>query len=172
MLADFGADVVTICRASKGRVQSQADPVSRGKRSIALDLKTQAGLEALKRMAAQADVFIEPFRPGTTEKMGVGPDVLCGLNKRLIYARITGFGQGGNKFEKMAGHDANYIALSGALDLFKRGTERPLPPANFSGDYAGGGTMLAMGVLLALLVRSDSVVVSVWFARRAGPVLG
>jgi alpha-methylacyl-CoA racemase len=96
MLADFGADVVTICRAKKGKVLSQADPVSRGKRSIALDLKQPEGLEVLKKLAATADVFIEPFRPGVCEKMGCGPDVLCGLNPRLIYGRMTGFGQGTN----------------------------------------------------------------------------
>ena len=156
MLADFGADVVTICRSTKGRVLSQADPVSRGKRSIAIDLKSSQGLDLLKTLAKGADVFIEPFRPGVVEKMGCGPEVLCGLNPRLIYGRMTGWGQGGTKFEKAAGHDNNYIALSGALDIFRRENGRPQAPANFAGDYAGGGAMLAMGVLLALLERNNS----------------
>lgn len=156
ILADFGADVVTISRVVKGSVASRNDPVSRGKRSIALDLKSPEGVATLKALAAKADVFIEPFRPGVTEKMGIGPDILCRGNPRLIYGRMTGFGQGGNKFEKMAGHDANYLALSGVLDMFRRGDERPMPPANFAGDYAGGGMLLAMGILLAVIERSKS----------------
>eukprot|EP00929_Paragymnodinium_shiwhaense_P014051 TRINITY_DN121924_c0_g1_i1.p1 TRINITY_DN121924_c0_g1~~TRINITY_DN121924_c0_g1_i1.p1 ORF type:complete len:423 (-),score=65.06 TRINITY_DN121924_c0_g1_i1:87-1289(-) len=156
VLADFGADVVTICRAEKGNVRSQHDPVSRGKRSIAIDMKSAEGLATLKSLIAKADVFVEPFRPGVAEKLGVGPDVLCKENPRLIYGRMTGWGQGGTKFEKMAGHDANYLALSGLLDLFRRGDERPFPPANFAGDYAGGAMMLAMGVLLALVERQRS----------------
>mmetsp|Transcript_80544 Transcript_80544/g.226571 ORF Transcript_80544/g.226571 Transcript_80544/m.226571 type:complete len:408 (-) Transcript_80544:91-1314(-) len=156
VLADFGADVVTICRASNGKVQSQDDPVSRGKCSIGVNLKTPEGLAAVRRLAAQADVFIEPFRPGVVERLGLGPEELCVANPKLIYGRMTGFGQGGTKYETMAGHDNNYLALSGALDFFRRGEERPCPPANFAGDYAGGGMMLAMGVLLALLERSRS----------------
>jgi len=156
VLADFGADVVTVCRAQGGRVRSQGDPVSRGKRSIAIDIKSAEGVKVLKRLASRADVFLEPFRPGVVEKLGVGPEVLCSENPRLIYGRMTGFGQGGNEFSKMAGHDNNYIALSGVLDFFRRGSEKPFPPANFAGDYAGGGMMLAMGVLLALLERQGS----------------
>ena len=130
--------------------------VSRGKRSIALDLKSAEGVATLVAMASQADVFVEPFRPGVVEKLGIGPDVLCAANPRLIYGRMTGYGQGGTAFETMAGHDANYLSLSGTLDLFRRGDERPMPPANFAGDYAGGGVMLAMGVLLAVIERSTS----------------
>ena len=89
-------------------------------------------------------------------QLGVGPEVLCSSNPRLIYGRMTGFGQGGNAFEKMGGHDANYLALSGTLDLFRRGDERPFPPVNFAADYAGGGMMLAMGVLLAVIERNHS----------------
>lgn len=156
VLADFGADVVTISRAKGGQILSQHDPVSRGKRCIALDVKTAGGLAAARRLAAQADVFIEPFRPGVAEKMGLGPEELCAANPRLIYGRMTGFGQGGTEYTTMAGHDANYLALSGTLDMFRRGDERPFPPVNFAGDYAGGGMMLAMGVLLALLERHRS----------------
>lgn len=156
VLADFGAEVITVCRAGPKGVMSQNDPVSRGKRSISVNLQSVAGVAALKTLSAQADVFLEPFRPGTVEKLGIGPDVLCAENPRLIYGRMTGFGQGGTKFEKMAGHDANYLALSGSLDFFRRGDESPFPPANFAGDYAGGGMMLAMGVMLALLERHQS----------------
>mmetsp|Transcript_14822 Transcript_14822/g.22582 ORF Transcript_14822/g.22582 Transcript_14822/m.22582 type:complete len:401 (+) Transcript_14822:58-1260(+) len=156
VLADFGADVVTICRVSNGKVQSQEDPVSRGKRSIAVDLKSPEGLAAVKKMVEKADVFIEPFRPGVVERLGLGPEDLCKLNPRLIYGRMTGFGQGGTKFATMAGHDNNYLALSGTLDFFRRGQDRPHPPANYGADYAGGGMMLAMGVLLSLLERAQS----------------
>lgn len=156
ILADFGADVVTISRAVGGKVHSENDPVSRGKRSVAIDLKSVEGVETLKFLAAGADIFIEPFRPGVAERLGLGPNVLCALNPRLIYGRMTGFGQGGTAFEKMAGHDANYLALSGVLDAFRRGKERPFPPANFAGDYAGGGVMLAMGVLLSVIERARS----------------
>eukprot|EP00939_MAST-03C_sp_MAST-3C-sp1_P002128 g2128.t1 len=158
MLADFGADVVTVSRVDmKGRIRSQNDPVSRGKRSIALNLKSTEAVQVFVEMCRHVDVVIEPFRPGVMEKLGLGPDVLMKANPRLIYARMTGWGQTGDPdYVKMAGHDANYIALSGALDLFRRGEESPSPPANFAGDYAGGGTMLAMGVLLALLERVRS----------------
>jgi len=156
ILADFGADVVSISRVSNGKVASQNDPVSRGKRSIALDLKSPEGLATLKKMAEKADVFIEAFRPGVAEKMGCGPADLQAVNPGLIYGRMTGFGQGGDKYEKMAGHDANYLAVSGVLDFFRRGDERPFPPMNFAADYAGGAVMLAMGVLLSLLERGKS----------------
>lgn len=156
VLADFGAEVVSVSRVEKGRIQSQGDPVARGKCSIALDLKSPTGLATLKQLTSKADVFIEPYRPGVAERLGFGPEVLCKENPRLIYGRMTGYGQGGTEFEKLAGHDATYLALSGVLDFFRRGDERPLPPANFAGDYAGGSMMLAMGVLLALVERHRS----------------
>lgn len=158
VLCDFGADVVSISRVAKGgRVRSQNDPVSRGKRSIALDLKSTRGKTLLRKLARHADCLIEPFRPGVMEKLGLGPDVLCADNPRLIYARMTGWGNNGEEsVYTTAGHDANYLALSGVLDLFRRGDECPLPPANFAGDYAGGGMMLAMGVLLAAMERLKS----------------
>ncbi len=158
VLADFGADVVSVSRVGKGgRVRSQGDPVSRGKRSIALDLKAPRGKALLREMVRRADCLIEPFRPGVMEKLGLGPDVLLADNPRLIYARMTGWGQTGDpRVYTTAGHDANYLAVSGALDLFRRGDETPLPPANFAGDYAGGGMMLAMGVLLAAMERLRS----------------
>ena len=157
VLCDFGADVVSISRVAKGRVRSQNDPVSRGKRSIALDLKSKRGKLLLRTLVKAADCLIEPFRPGVMEKLGLGPDILCTDNPRLIYARMTGWGTFGDEsVYTTAGHDANYLALSGALDLFRRGNETPLPPANFAGDYAGGGMMLAMGVLLAAMERTKS----------------
>jgi alpha-methylacyl-CoA racemase len=108
-------------------------------------------------MAKKVDVVVDPFRPGVMEKLGLGPDVLCADNPRLIFARMTGWGQKGDPaYVYSAGHDSNYISIGGALDLFRRGEERPLPPGNFAGDYAGGGTMLAMGVLLAVIERAKS----------------
>lgn len=157
MLADFGADVVTVSRVSKGRVVSQHDPVSRGKRSIALDLKSPSAITTFITMAELADVVVDPFRPGVMEKLGLGPEVLCAANPGLIFARMTGWGQTGDSdYVSSAGHDANYISVAGTLSLFRKGNDRPLPPANLAGDYAGGGVMLAMGVLLALMERQKS----------------
>ena len=157
ILADFGADVISVSRISKGKVKSQNDPVSRGKRSIALDLKSDEGKKVFIELAKKVDVLVEAFRPGVMEKLGLGPDVVRSGNEQLIYARMTGWGQKGDpKYVYAAGHDSNYISISGALDLFRRGDERPLPPANFAGDYAGGGVMLAMGVLLAVIEKSKS----------------
>lgn len=163
MLADFGAEVITVSRVSNGKFFHQGDPVSRGKKSIGLDLKSPGGMEIMRELLKTADVFLEAFRPGVTEKMGLGPSDVEAINPRTIYARLTGWGQGGDPaFEKAAGHDANYLALSGALDLWRRGTvdspgeERPLPPANFAGDYAGGALMCAIGILLAVRERRHS----------------
>lgn len=163
ILADFGAEVITISRVSAGKLFHQGDPVARGKKSIGLDLKSPAGMEAMKELLKTGDIFIDPFRPGVTEKIGLGPQDVEAINPRVIYARLTGWGQGGDpKIEKSAGHDANYLALSGALDLWRRGTvkdagqERPQPPANFAGDYAGGGLMCAIGILLAVKERRSS----------------
>jgi len=164
VLADFGADVITIVRVSRNKkgeavVDSEPSTLGRGKRSIAIDLKAKEGIEAVKKLAKQSDVFIEPFRPGTVEKLGIGPEDLMAVNPRLIYGRMTGWGQGGDpKVSLSAGHDSNYLALSGALSLFVgHGREgMPMPPINFAGDYAGGAMMLVMGVLLSLLERQRS----------------
>ena len=156
-LADFGADVVVVDRASRGSVRQSLDTLRRGKRSIALDLKAAAGVDTLKKLAANVDVLIEPFRPGVMERLGLGPEVLCALNPRLIYCRMTGFGQGGvPEVEKAAGHDVNYLAASGILSLLRRQGERPSPPINLLGDFAGGGLMCAVGALLALMERNRS----------------
>merc|ERR1719456_1236079 len=116
-------------------------------------------MEAMKELLRRSDVFIESFRPGAAEKMGLGPEEVLKVNPRIIYCRMTGWGQGGDpKIEKAAGHDANYLALAGTLDLFKRGAadEKPVPPTNFAGDFAGGGVMLFLGLLIALEERAKS----------------
>lgn len=151
ILSDFGAEVVRIDRIGSGSF----DHLARGKRSAALNPKQPEGLRALLRMIDQADVLLEPYRPGVMERLGLGPDVVCARNPRLIYARLTGFGQEG-PYAGMAGHDINYIALSGALSLIGRAGEKPLAPLNLLGDFAGGGMLCALGILLALVERARS----------------
>lgn len=151
ILADFGADVVRVDRIGAGPF----DLLGRGKRSVGVNLKSPEGVATVLRMAGQADVLIEPFRPGVMERLGLGPEVLAERNPRLIYARLTGWGQSG-PFAPMAGHDINYIALSGALSLIGRKGERPVPPVNLLGDFAGGGMLCALGILLALIERFRS----------------
>jgi alpha-methylacyl-CoA racemase len=151
ILADFGADVVRVDRIGAGAM----DLLARGKRSVAVNLKSPEGVETVLRLAERADVLLEPYRPGVMERLGLGPDVTCARNPRLIYARLTGFGQDG-PYASMAGHDINYIALSGALSLLGRKGEKPLPPVNLLGDFAGGGMLCALGVCLALLERVQS----------------
>jgi alpha-methylacyl-CoA racemase len=151
ILADFGADVVRVDRPGAGSM----DLLARGKRSVAVDLKRPEGVETVLRLADRADVLLEPYRPGVMERLGLGPAVVCGRNPRLVYARLTGFGQDG-PYASMAGHDVNYIALSGALSLLGRKGEKPLPPVNLLGDFAGGGMLCALGICLALLERGRS----------------
>ncbi|MGD9765831.1 MAG: CaiB/BaiF CoA transferase family protein [Candidatus Binatia bacterium] len=151
ILADFGADVVRVDRVG----QPSPDLLARGKRSIAVDLKDPAGVAAVLRLLARADVLLEPYRPGVMERLGLGPEVACERNPRLVYARLTGFGQDG-PYARMAGHDINYIALSGTLSLIGRRDEKPLAPVNLFGDFAGGGMACALGICLALIERSRS----------------
>jgi len=151
ILADFGADVVRVDK-HKG---SNNDSLARGKRSIALDLKDKSAIELLLKLVEKADVLIEPFRPGVMEKLGLSPEVLLKRNPRLIFARMTGFGQTG-PYSRMGGHDIDYIAISGALNSIRRVGENPLAPINLLGDFAGGGMLCAMGILLALIERSRS----------------
>lgn len=155
ILAQFGADVVRVDRVSGG-VQDPAG-LGIGKRSIALDLKDQQGKDALLALLDSADVLLDPYRPGVLEKMGLSPtDVLLKRNPRLIVGRLTGWGQKG-AYAKAAGHDINYIALSGALSLFARGPDHaPVPPINLLGDFAGGGMLCAMGILVCLYERHTS----------------
>jgi alpha-methylacyl-CoA racemase len=151
ILADFGADVVRVDRVGA----PDMDMLARGKRSIGVNLKHPDGVALLLRLIEQADVLLEPFRPGVMERLGVGPDVACQRNSRLIYARLTGYGQVG-PYANMAGHDINYIAISGALSAIGRRNEKPLAPINLLGDFAGGGMACALGILLALIERSRS----------------
>jgi len=159
ILADFGAEVVVVDRPSKGGPEipniMAKNPFDRGKRSMRVNLKTEQGAAMMRRMIQASDVLLEPYRPGVMEKLDLGPDEALKLNPRLVYARLTGWGQEG-PYAGMAGHDINYIGLSGALSLFRRKGERPLPPCNLLGDFAGGGMLCAMGILLALIERNRS----------------
>jgi alpha-methylacyl-CoA racemase len=149
MLADHGAEVLRIDRLTGGTGNPAMD---RGKKTIGLDLKSPLGVEAFKGLAGRADVVIEVFRPGVAERLGIGPDDLMEVNPRLIYGRMTGWGQDG-PLAPTAGHDIDYIAIAGVLSMLGRAGEKPTPPINILGDFAGGGLMLAYGVLLALLER-------------------
>jgi alpha-methylacyl-CoA racemase len=159
MLADMGADVVRVDRAEK---VSGADPASppidllgRGRRSIGVDLKHPEGAEVVLRLVEQADVLIEGFRPGVMERLGIGPDECMARNPRLVYGRMTGWGQDG-PYADASGHDINYIALAGALDPIGRAGKGPVPPLNLIGDFGGGGMLMAYGVACALLERGRS----------------
>lgn len=131
------------------------DFLTRNKRSLAVDLHHPEGVKVVRKLCHAADVLIEPYRPGVMEKMGLGPDELLKVNPRLIYSRLTGFGQSGLLAHK-AGHDINYLAISGVLSMFGRHNEKPLPPINLLADFAGGGVMCVLGILLALLERNTS----------------
>ncbi|KAI0490827.1 CoA-transferase family III domain-containing protein [Xylaria cf. heliscus] len=159
LLADAGAHVLRIDRAVPGQTHTAgveapigADSLTRHKASIAVDLKSAAGVALVKELSKTADVLIDPFRPGVLEKLGLGPDVLSQLNPRLIYGRMTGFRRDG-RYAAMAGHDINYLAVSGVLSLLGRSGDKPHPPVNILGDFAGGGAVLFQGILLALLAR-------------------
>ena len=156
LLADLGADVVRVDRADgPPAVSGPPGPLDRGIRTIAVDLKTAGGVAAIARLAEQADVFVEGFRPGVAERLGIGPDDLMARNPLLIYARMTGWGQNG-PLSAQAGHDINYIALAGALEPLGRAGERPHAPLNLLGDFAGGGAFLALGILAAVVERQAS----------------
>lgn len=152
MLADMGADVISVTRLGSQLRQQISE---RGKRSIALNLKQPKGIELLLELCETADVLIEGFRPGVAEKLGFGPDICQSRNPALIYGRMTGWGQSG-PLAKAAGHDINYIALSGALHTIGRKGERPVVPLNLVGDFGGGGMLLAFGVVCALLEARQS----------------
>ena len=157
VLADLGADVLRVDRRDRsgGQALPPVDPLCRSRRSIRLNLKDPAGVDVLLRLTDGADVLVEAFRPGVAERLGFGPDVCAARNPRLVYARMTGWGQDGPLAET-AGHDIDYIAVSGSLDPIGRAGERPLPPLNLVGDFGGGGMLLAVGVLAALLERERS----------------
>ncbi len=148
MLADHGAEVVRIERP--GARPEPGDPLTRSRRTIAIDMKQAEGVALARKLAAGADGIIEGFRPGVMERLGLGPDVLLGDNPTLVYGRMTGWGQTG-PLAHAAGHDINYIALSGVLSTVGRTGERPVPPVNYIGDFGGGGMMLAFAMVSALL---------------------
>jgi alpha-methylacyl-CoA racemase len=152
VLSDLGADVLRVERPESCRpgLPAPVDPLTRGRRSVGLNLKDPAGLDLLLRLVDGADVLVEGFRPGVTERLGFGPEVCARRNPGLIYARMTGWGQEG-PLSPTAGHDIDYIAISGALHPIGRAGERPVPPLNLVGDFGGGGMLLAIGVLAALV---------------------
>jgi alpha-methylacyl-CoA racemase len=148
MLADHGAEVIRVERPG-GRLDPR-DPLSRNRRSIVIDTKSANGLAVAKALCARADGLIEGYRPGVMERLGLGPEVLLAENPRLVYGRMTGWGQYG-PYAHAAGHDINYIALSGVLHTIGRDGERPVPPVNYVGDFGGGAMMLAFGMVSAIL---------------------
>jgi len=149
LLSDLGADVIRIDRKGQGRGGSPADITARGRRSVALDLKQPASIEACLKLLESADGLIEGFRPGVMERLGLGPDVALARNPRLVYGRMTGWGQFG-PYAKAAGHDMNYIAITGALDAIGT-TDKPVPPLNLVGDFGGGALYLAFGLLAGVI---------------------
>ena len=158
MLADMGAEVVRVDRVQAVRdnvTGSHWDVMLRGRRNVALDLKHPEGVEALLTLIEGADAIIEGFRPGVMERLGVGPDQCLARNPKLVFGRMTGWGQEG-PYANSAGHDINYIALAGALAHFGRAGEPPTPPLNMVGDFGGGGMFLAFGVVCALLESQRS----------------
>jgi alpha-methylacyl-CoA racemase len=158
MLADMGAEVLRIDRSQSvghGGSRRSADVLGRGRRSAAVDLKRPEGREAVLRLVEKADALIEGFRPGVTERLGLGPDDCLARNPKLVYGRMTGWGQTG-PYASTAGHDINYIALSGTLAMIGRQAEPPLPPLNLVGDFGGGGMVLAFGVVCGILEASRS----------------
>ena len=168
VLADLGAEVVRIDRpdgtprsdAETGeermiRGHRRIDLVSRGRRTVAIDLTRPGGLAAALRLIDRADVLVEGYRPGVAERLGVGPEVCLDRNPRLVYARITGWGQQG-PYAQVPGHDINSVALAGVLDPLRRGDAPPAPPLNLLGDYGGGGMLLVIGILSALFERFRS----------------
>ncbi len=148
MLADHGAEVIRVDRPG-ARIDAK-DPLLRSRRLIGVDLKSAEGKAQVRALVKSADGLIEGFRPGVTERLGLGPDVLLADNPRLVYGRMTGWGQFG-PYAQAAGHDINYIALAGALHAYGRAGEKPTPPINMVGDFGGGGMMLAFGMVSALL---------------------
>ncbi|MEV5551891.1 CaiB/BaiF CoA-transferase family protein [Streptomyces sp. NPDC052309] len=157
ILADLGAEVVRVERpqGTLDLTGGEPDHLLRGRRSVAADLKTPEGRDLVLRLVAKADVLIEGFRPGVAERLGVGPDDCRRRNSRLVYGRMTGWGQQGPMAQR-AGHDINYIGLTGALHAIGRRGERPVPPLNLVGDFGGGSMFLLTGILAALWERERS----------------
>ena len=154
MLADAGADIVRIDRFERATYpphsEAHVDLMNRGRRSVAVDLKNPGGVGLVLRLVEVADGLMEGFRPGVAERLGLGPDVCLARNPRLVFGRMTGWGQDG-PLAQAAGHDIDYIALSGALEPIGRAGQAPLPPLNLVGDFGGGGMLLAFGMVAAIL---------------------
>ena len=148
MLGDHGAEVIRVDRP--GARLDPRDALSRNRRSVEIDMKTAEGIAAARRLSADADGLIEGFRPGVMERLGLGPDILLSDNPRLVYGRMTGWGQVG-PYAQAAGHDINYIALSGVLHTIGVAGQKPVPPVNYVGDFGGGGMLLAFGMVAGLL---------------------
>ena len=160
VLADMGADIVRIDRAGAVRgaehwTRPSFDVLARGRRSVALDLKQPDGVAVARKLIADADALVEGFRPGVAERLGIGPDECLADNPRLVYARMTGYGQDGPN-ASLPGHDIDYIALAGALEPIGRAGEPPMPPLNLIGDFGGGGMLLAFGVVCGVLEARTS----------------
>src|SRR3954469_4824321 len=159
LLADLGADVLVVDRPAETDVglkrERWYDVMMRGKRSVTLDLKSASAKGAPLALLEKADALIEGFRPGVMERLGLGPDAALARNPKLVYGRMTGWGQDG-PLAARAGHDINYIALAGVLHAFGRRGEAPVPPLNLVGDFGGGGMFLAFGVVSALLEAQRS----------------
>ena len=155
LLSDMGADVLRLDRGGGFAPAPNADPTKRGRATVALDLKSDAGREAALQLCDQADALIEGFRPGVMERLGLGPEEVHARNPRLVYGRMTGYGQEG-PMASVAGHDINYISLAGALGASRRTGEKPLFALNLVGDYGGGAMFLAFGVVCGILEARQS----------------
>ena len=159
LLADLGAEVVRVDRASAVPDimpdSPSLDLLNRGRRSVGVNLKTPEGIETVLKLVQESDALIEGFRPGVAERLGIGPEECLARNPKLIYGRMTGWGQEGT-YSSMAGHDINYIALSGVLGMIGREGGKPIPPVNLVGDFGGGGMLLALGICAALVETAKS----------------
>ena len=155
VLADLGAEIIRVDRASAIGTGSKKEPSNRGKKSIAVDLKAKEGVEVVLKLVETADAIFEGFRPGVMERLGIGPEVCLARNDRIVFGRMTGWGQEG-PLANAAGHDINYISLSGALAAIGRPGSPPVPPLNLIGDFGGGGMLLALGLVAALLESKES----------------
>ena len=159
LLADLGAEVVRVDRASAVPDimpdSPNLDLLNRGRRSVGVNLKTPEGIETVLKLVQESDALIEGFRPGVAERLGIGPEECLARNPKLIYGRMTGWGQEGT-YSSMAGHDINYIALSGVLGMIGREGGKPIPPVNLVGDFGGGGMLLALGICAALVETAKS----------------